>query len=241
MALIDTVSARGVRVRIRSWRGSPDVAELAALPAGAAVPSALVREAAARAADRGFVRAVTPALATYEWRPFVDAGFVVREELHLLGHQLLDIDAEPLARTRRVLRRDRPQVLSIDHRAFPPFWHLDHEALDEAVRATPATRFRMTRDGVGYALVGRAGDRGYVQRLAVDPEAQGNGYGAALVLDGLRWLKRWRVREALVNTQVDNQRALALYQRLGFRRRREGLGVLELVLDDRPSHDRPGR
>jgi ribosomal protein S18 acetylase RimI-like enzyme len=47
-----------------------------------------------------------------------------------------------------------------------------------------------------------------------------------LVIDGLRWLKRWRVEQVVVNTQYENERALDLYERLGFRRQPLGLSVL---------------
>lgn len=234
MTATDTVAARGVRLRVRPWRGRHDTAELAAVPAGVVVPPDLVALALERARDRGYDHVVTPALPAFEWRPYLDCGFGVREELHLLTHDMLDLPPRPTldrgSRLRRVHHRDRARILAIDHAAFQPFWRLDAEALEDAVRATPSTRFRMDREGRGYALTGRAGDRGYLQRLAVDPGAEGRGLGAALVIDGLWWLRRWRVRQALVNTQTDNQRAVALYERLGFRRRRHGLAVLELSL-----------
>lgn len=234
MTATDTVTARGVRIRVRPWRGRPDTAELSVVPAGALVPPSLVALAVQRARDRGYAEIVTPALPAGEWRPYTDLGFSVREELHLLVHDLADLpgrgDLAARPRLRRVLRRDREQVLAVDGAAFDPFWRLDGDALEDAVRATPSARFRMDRAGHGYALTGRAGDRGYVQRLAVDPGRQGAGLGSVLLLDGLWWLRRWRVREVLVNTQTGNERAIALYERLGFRRRTDGLAVLELAI-----------
>lgn len=239
MTATDTVTARGVRMRVRPWRGRPDTAELSSVPAGAAVPPGLVAMAVERARDRDYAVVVTPALPSGEWRPYLDSGFDVREELHLLAHDLLDLpdrrSTEHRRRTRRVQRRDRDRVLAIDRAAFDAFWRLDEDSLEDAVRATPSTRFRMDRDGGGYALTGRAGDRGYLQRLAVDPASQGSGLGSALVVDGLWWLRRWRVREALVNTQTSNERAVALYERLGFRHRSEGLAVLHLELATHPA------
>jgi GNAT superfamily N-acetyltransferase len=230
----DTVTGQGVRLRVRPWRGGHGTAELGAVPPGALVPPSLVVLAVERARTRGYAHVVTPALPHAEWRPYLDAGFEVREELHLLAHDLLDLPPRPsvdrAGRLRRVHRRDRERVLAIDHAAFEPFWRMDADALEEAVRATPSTRFRIDRGERGYGLTGRSGDRGYVQRLAVDPTEEGRGLGAALVLDGLWWLRRWRVAEALVNTQTANERAVRLYERLGFRHRPDGLAVLELRL-----------
>lgn len=233
MTVTDTVSSAGARLRVRPWRGGPGVAELTAVPPGVTVSPGLVELALDRARDRGYAVVVTPALPRNEWRPYLDHGFTVREGLHLLAHDLLDLPRRATGdgrRLRRVHRRDQARVLAVDHAAFQPFWRLDAEALEDAIRATPSVRFRTDRDIAGYALTGRAGDRGYLQRLAVHPDAQGSGLGTALVLDGLWWLKRWRVREALVNTQTANTGAVRLYERLGFRRRPDGLAVLELHL-----------
>lgn len=243
MTATDTVTARGVRLRVRPWRGRTDTAELSAVPAGASVPPSLVLLAVERARARGYDEVVTPALPSGERRPYVDAGFSVREELHLLTHDLLALPdrraPEHRHHLRRVQRRDRELVLVIDGAAFDPFWRLDADALEDAVGATPSTRFRMDRGGAGYALTGRAGARGYLQRLAVHPDRQGAGLGSALVLDGLWWLRRWRVQEALVNTQIGNDRAIALYERLGFRRRADGLAVLHLGIASHPSRQAP--
>ena len=47
-----------------------------------------------------------------------------------------------------------------------------------------------------------------------------------MVADGLRWLRRHAVAQALVNTQLDNAGALAMYQSCGFRELPAGLCVL---------------
>ena len=226
----DTVSADGVRIRLRPWRGRPDTAECQVTPAGAVVPADLVRSALDAAREHGYHTAVTPALPPFEWRPYVDTGFEIRERLRLLAHDLLDIAPRTDHRLRRATRRDTGRLLEVDNAAFQPFWRLDEDGLDEAVRATPTARLRVDRDLVGYALVGRAGQRGYIQRLAVHPREQGHGLGRALVIDGLWWLRRWRGREALVNTQEDNAPAVHLYEQLGFRHRPGGLAVLQADL-----------
>ncbi len=79
---------------------------------------------------------------------------------------------------------------------------------------------------MAYAVSGQAGRQGFVQRLAVAPAHQHHGMGAALVSDGLRWMRRHGASTTLVNTQEGNEAALSLYQRLGFRERASGLDVL---------------
>jgi ribosomal protein S18 acetylase RimI-like enzyme len=202
--------------------------------ADAPVPSAaFVRRCLEQLAARGYRRVVTGALSPTESGGFLAAGFEISEQLHLLAHDLIGIPhIDAPVRLRRAGRGDEPDVLEVDHRAFPPFWQLDAGGLGDAVRATPQTRYRVAAGPpvVGYAITGRAGRRGYLQRLAVDPRHGGQGTGAALVVDGLHWLRRWRADQAVVNTQLDNGRALALYERLGFRRQPLGLSVLSAGL-----------
>jgi len=222
------------RLRVGPWRGDPRTAYVAPVSAMPPPTPAMVRHACAVLADRGYADVVTGALSVYEQRGFLDAGFSVREELHLLGAELRDLPPRPEAALRRGGRRFRAGALAVDAAAFDPFWRLDEAGLDDALKATPSTRFRVaTDDGtvIGYAVCGRAGSRGYVQRLAVDPGRQGRGLGAALLIDGLRWLSRRGAKSAVVNTQVGNERALHLYTALGFRLQPTGLAVLARRLE----------
>jgi ribosomal protein S18 acetylase RimI-like enzyme len=206
------------------------VAFLAPLPESPSPSAAFVRRCLGVLAERGFTRVVTGALLPAEQHGFLRAGFEVEEQLALLAHDMVELPETPDVATRPAHAADRQAVLALDHVAFPPFWRLDGEGLDEAIAATPRARFRVIDarhdTPVGYAITGRAGRRGYVQRLAVHPDARQRGRGQALVIDGLRWLKRWRVTRTVVNTQLDNAPALALYERLGFRRQALGLSVL---------------
>jgi ribosomal protein S18 acetylase RimI-like enzyme len=225
------------RLRVGPWRGDRSVAFVTPLGDARPPTASIVEQACAVLARRGYVRVLTGALAGREQAGFLAAGFAPHEELHLLAHDLHDLPDPPDVPIRRGWTVDRPAALGVDASAFPPFWRLDRDGLREAMRATPVARFRVGTDGgvVAYAITGRAGDRGYVQRLAVRPEHAGRGFGAALVVDGLRWLREARAREAVVNTQTDNARALALYERLGFRRQPAGLVVLARPLVDEPS------
>jgi ribosomal protein S18 acetylase RimI-like enzyme len=221
-------------LRVAPWRGQSRVAYVALRP-GLAPPSAgLVAELRVRLADAGFRHVITAALEPAEADGFLAEGFEVREHLHVLTRPTDRPPSAPELPMRRARGNDRPAVLGIDANAFPSFWRLDEPGLDDALAATPTARFRLGLDRPGgpvvaYAIWGRAGRRGYLQRLAVEPARQRAGYGAALVVDGLRWLRRRGAVTAVVNTQVGNTTALALYERLGFDRS-GGLVVLETEL-----------
>jgi len=229
-------------VRTGPWRGDQRVAYLTPVPEAPAPSGDFVRRCLEQLARLGFARVVTGALAPAEQGGFLAAGFQVTEHLHLLGRDLGHVPGRrswprtevPGLRLRRGRRRDRGAVLALDHKAFSPFWRLDDAGLDEALAATPYSRFRVAHDAgdvAGYAVTGRSGNRGFLQRLAVEPRLQGRGLGRLLVLDALGWLGRRRVERVVVNTQLDNGRALELYEGLGFRREPVGLSVLAVGLD----------
>jgi ribosomal-protein-alanine N-acetyltransferase len=219
------------RFRIVPRHGDQRVALISPLPGTVPPDAEAVRRCVAVLRDRGVTEVVTGALARVEVPAFVEAGFALREHLHLLVHDLTVLPrapATPGVRLRRARRSDRADVLGVDGAAFDAFWHLDQIALADALDATPSRRFRVAVDPavVGYLVTGRSAGRGYLQRLGVDPAHQRQGIATALVLDGLGWLARHGASQAIVNTQEHNTAALALYTRLGFRREPHGLSVL---------------
>jgi ribosomal protein S18 acetylase RimI-like enzyme len=239
---LDVMQWGADRLRIGPWRGHARTAFLAPVagrPAGVGTIDRCLEVLAAQ----GYRSVITAALSRAEQEPFRELGFAVHERLHLLRHDLREVPA-PAARSRERtppwlrLRRARPfdqgRVLELDGRAFDHFWRFDRSGLADARRATPSSRYRVAdgaRDGiVGYAIAGRAGDVGYLQRLAVDPRHHHQGIGTALVVDSLRWARRRGALVVLVNTQETNTAAQSLYVRLGFEYEEHGLAVLERSL-----------
>lgn len=175
---------------------------------------------------------VTSALTPTEQVPFIECGFTERESLHLLRHDFASRPARPPigVRVRSARRTDQRRILQIDHLSFDEFWRFDRASLHSARRATPHHRYLAAvreRTVVGYAIVGAAGANGYLQRLAVHPEARGQGVGSRLVLETIDWTMRRGGLAMLVNTQMTNGAALALYHSLGFELDTDRLRVLE--------------
>jgi ribosomal protein S18 acetylase RimI-like enzyme len=232
-ANVHTLRWHGGWARIGPWRSQAVVGQVTI---GAAAPP--TRQVVDRCLEllraSGYARVVTSALRPADSLPFVDAGFAVRERLDLLSHDLHDIPV-PARRSRRARRGDRPAVLEVDALSFDSFWKLDARSLEDARRATPAARFRVigarrSPSVDGYAITGRAAQHGYLQRIAVHPEARRRGIGRDLVGDALRWLARHDTQHVVVNTQEANDAALALYEACGFRRMPTGLCVLGRTL-----------
>lgn len=227
----DVVQFGPDRIRIGPWRGEPRTAHVAPVIGRPTAPATVTRCLDLLAA-RGYERIFTSALSVAEQEPFLEAGFTVHERLHLLRHPLDTVPDAPAHRLRRGHRFDLDRVLAIDALAFEPFWRFDRRSIADARSATPTSRFRVS-DGArptGYAITGRAGPVGYLQRLAVHPDHQGKGIGSALVVDAIRWVRGRGATSLLVNTQEVNTGALRLYEHLGFERQEHGLAVLEYAI-----------
>src|SRR3954466_204715 len=188
MALDDRWRGARASLQASTWRGHDDITVLSPLPDRPAPGVDDVRREVERLREAGIRRVLTGALHQGELAPFEQVGFVEHERLHLLRHDLLRLpEATVAVKGRRAWRRDIGSVLTIDERAFDGFWALDRRGLDDAVPAPPSSRFRVAVEGegtvTGYAITGRAADRGYLQRLAVEPTRHRAGIGRALVVD----------------------------------------------------------
>jgi GNAT superfamily N-acetyltransferase len=224
------------RARTGPWRGEDDVALITPVPDAPFLSADFIRHCLRTLSDQGFRRVVTGALSPLEQAGFLAAGFDVAEHLRLLAIDLSGPlpPVPPGLAVHRVPRWRRSEILSVDRAAFMEFWQFDSTGLMDALRATPAVRFRMVLSPSGqagaYAICGRSGGRGFVQRLAVRPDLQRTGTGARLLLDGLHWMRRHGVNRAVVNTQVGNDAALSLYLKTGFKEEPTGLSVLSTGL-----------
>lgn len=217
--------------RIAPWRGGGGAAHLVVSP-DATVSSNVVRRCVEKARASGYASVLTSAVSPHESEAFVDAGFAVRERLHLLALDLERTPTPPSMPLAKAARRDRSAVLELDDLSFDGFWRLGPVGLKDALDATPTSRFRVGREGrngdrvLAYAITGVAGGFGYLQRIAVHPEVRRQGWGHALVADALTWIWRHGGSRAYVNTQLENTSALALYQSFGFEILPAGLCVL---------------
>jgi len=175
---------------------------------------------------------------------FAAAGFTPADTLCLLRADLASrsiLDAVAAQRRSRVrigtMRRWNYEAAArIDRAAFGASWGHDAAELDDIRHATPLHRARfrydqgsmVTRELRAFAIAGASSEHGYLQRLSVDPARQRQGDGRTLTVDALGWMTRQRVPDCLVNTSVDNDSALGLYESVGFVPLRDRLRVMQL-------------
>jgi ribosomal protein S18 acetylase RimI-like enzyme len=224
--------------RVRRWPGDDRVGVV--LPTDHhAVPTRRDVERVVEAARAdGYSTLRTGALFPRAAAVFLELGFHPIDTLALLDLDLrtASIPAGVTTDDVRPLRRWQHEAAAdVDRRAFGPRWGNDAATLRDIRGATPvhhARRIDVHGALAAIAISGAAGRTGYLQRLAVDPAHQRRGHAAALVADAIEWMQGRKLAEAVVNTGVGNEPALALYERFGFRRRDECLVIGELAIDD---------
>jgi ribosomal protein S18 acetylase RimI-like enzyme len=126
---------------------------------------------------------------------------------------------------------DLPTVEQVDSASFAAIWKNSLSCIEDAYRQSAvASVVEVDGEIAGYQISTATAMGGHLARLAVRPEYQGNGVGAALVGDTLSQFVRRGARTITVNTQHDNLASLALYQKLGFKRTGEEYPVYQFKL-----------
>lgn len=214
------------RADARLWNRYRTEAVLRPLSSSSAFLEACADELVTLGAE-GVVSQPLQAGATDAWRR---AGFRPYLSLDLFRHAMSSPVPDPTATVTVAAEPDWEAIVGLDHRAFPELWTLEADGLVEATTATSTSATHTVSDEegnlAGYAITGVTLGTGYLQRVAVDPVAQGRGYGRSLVRASLRWARNRGATSMLLNTQPENGRSAHLYTGEGFIRVPERLALL---------------
>lgn len=143
----------------------------------------------------------------------------------IVYYQLAGLESGP--RTRRPLpelqfvplgRANLAAVIQIDHVAFPWLWW-NSEGEFTFYMGVPGVQAWVGISAgrpVGYAGFTTQGNWGHLDRIAVDPAAQGSSFGAAILAFTLGSMHRQGVTRVTLSTQSDNYQAHRLYEGFGF-------------------------
>ena len=213
-------------VVVAPWRHRDEVAsiqELVAVRQAETLLAALVERC--RAAGDALVLMME----IDEVRPpgfYARAGFDLIEEV--VTYEMERVapvrDQGPL-RFRRADPADRATLAElerIDHAAFPWLWW---NSADEfaAYSRTPGVELfigRQDERAVSYVGLTTYLGWGHLDRIAVDPAVQGQGYGRSSLAFAVNRLAAQGARRIGLSTQRENRRSQRMYERFGFRRTR---------------------
>jgi ribosomal-protein-alanine N-acetyltransferase len=149
-----------------------------------------------------------------------EMGFQYVEDIITLaraGHDMPEIQPQHLT-LRPAEPYDLEAMARVDHAAFAPPWQLAQDELRQAHRISASCTVALQQGRmVGYQLSTLYFDGAHLARLAVMPQAQGNGIGSTLLADVLGRFFRRGVYSMTLNTQASNLQSQRLYRRFGFR------------------------
>lgn len=115
---------------------------------------------------------------------------------------------------------DLAALLTIDHRAFPWLWWNSDEEF-RVYGESPGTELWLGIDNgqpVAYFGISRFPGWGHLDRIAVDPAAQGRGLGRVTLAQAINVLHQSGARRIALSTQQQNRRSQHLYEAFGFQR-----------------------
>ena len=117
---------------------------------------------------------------------------------------------------RRLTYGDLPAVLSIERRAFPAPWSLAMFVLEVSKPSGVCLAATVGDELVGYLVCSRYADVFHLMNVAVDPDRRRIGIAARMIDRMLA--DAGREERYTLEVRVSNHGAIAMYERLGFRR-----------------------
>jgi ribosomal protein S18 acetylase RimI-like enzyme len=213
-------------------------------PAGQLAWSALWDAARGQLAETG--GALVAVIATQRWFDsiLIESGFDLNGHITLLEWNYQSVKHTSLPsdiNLRAMTSDDLPRVVEVDNAAFEPLWRNSLPALSKALsQASHAFVAEDASGMLGYELSTGAPLGAHLARLAVRPEVQGRGIGAALVFDLIERILDDGGSRLTVNTQANNAASLALYHKFGFHRTGEQFPVYTFRVDPAQGVDPAG-
>ena len=184
--------------------------------------NALWSEASAELRERGGAQAGVIAMQGWMRELMAHSDFSFAHNIVMLewrGRPALPPSLPAGVTLRPMTQADLPAAEEVDAEAFDSMWHVSRQNLGRAFAQAMVAEVIEARGRVlGYQLSTGKSVGAHLARLAVRKEAQGFGFGSALVANLIVQLRRRGGELISVNTQHDNRASLNLYRKFGFER-----------------------
>ncbi|MFZ3070533.1 MAG: GNAT family N-acetyltransferase [Anaerolineaceae bacterium] len=132
---------------------------------------------------------------------------------------------------RLMTARDLGELQLVDQASFPPAWQLNPANLLKSYQASFHSTVALHQGQlIGYQITTSTFTTAHLARLAVLPKFQGYHIGEALLTEMLTDCLEQGISEITVNTQLNNNASLNLYQKFDFRSVDRPLPVYKNIL-----------
>ncbi len=122
-----------------------------------------------------------------------------------------------LVKLRPAQIEDIPALMAIEDLCFEDFWRYDSISFTDILATHPYfVVAELDKKVIGYQFNALDGEFGYLVRIAVHPSLNGQGIGARLMAEAIRFFQQAHVIRIMLNTQDDNTHAHRLYEWFGF-------------------------
>jgi ribosomal-protein-alanine N-acetyltransferase len=166
-----------------------------------------------------------PCLSAHGFRRLAEVMTLVKLDRALPGTSAVD------ARLRLASDADVPAVVAVDRAAFTPhWWHSEATMRQRAAASSYFAVAELAGEVVAYAEGVLHLPGAHLNRIAVRPPHQNQGFGALLLDDALRTLWQYGAEQVTLNTQTGNRSSQRLYRRFGFEPTGDLMKVWELPL-----------
>jgi ribosomal-protein-alanine N-acetyltransferase len=129
------------------------------------------------------------------------------------------------------ISRDLPALLELEIACFEDLWRTDSDTFIDVATTHPYFMVvELNGTVVGYQFNSIDDEFGYLVRIAVHPSVNGQGIGARLMAEAVRFFQSAHVSRIMLNTQEENHHAHRLYEWFGFVRLPQKSFVLRRTL-----------
>ena len=115
---------------------------------------------------------------------------------------------------------DRAQVVQLWKTNFPddPHWNEPDMVIDTKLQSSPGAFFVFEHAGqvTGTVITGFDGVRGWIHKLSVSPEFQGQGFARRLMLAAEHYLALQKCPKVNLQVRDTNSAVIRFYERLGY-------------------------
>jgi ribosomal-protein-alanine N-acetyltransferase len=116
-------------------------------------------------------------------------------------------------------RNDIDGIYQVDKRAFE--YPMSRASIERDLRDERLSKYFVARALgviVGYVGIWCVYPEAHIVSIAVDPDFQGKGIGTRLMETGLQWLMDNGFKDVFLEVRVDNDVAIRLYTKFGFKK-----------------------